>query len=138
MKNMKHCYDLTLEDRTLWVRAIGVWTVRDIDDYIRDFRATVNPVISGPWACVLDVRAWQTSPQDILAGTMDNTLWCVRNNLVHVVALVPKDHIIGWQFLKATSVEMPEHLVRQRAQNEDEARQLLIDAGFIKQSIRTD
>ncbi len=48
MKNMKHCYDLTLEERTLWVRAIGVWTARDIDDYIRDFRATVNPIISGP------------------------------------------------------------------------------------------
>ncbi len=132
MKNMKICYELTLEDRTLWVRAIGVWTARDIEEYIRDFRAKVNPLISLPWALVLDVRAWQTSPQDILAGALDNTRWCVRNNLVHVVALVPKDHIIGWQFLKATSVEMPELMVRQRAENEEEARNFLRAAGFVK------
>jgi hypothetical protein len=133
MKNFKHCYDLMLEDRTLWVRAIGVWTVRDIEEYIRDFRATVNSLINAPWALVLDARQWQTSPKDIFAGVTDNSNWCVRNNLAHVIALLPQDHVIGWQFLKATAVEMPESLVRQRASSDEEARQLLLAAGFIRE-----
>ena len=134
MKNIRHCYEISLHDKTLWVRAIGVWTVRDLEDYIKDFRTTANSLIRGPWALVLDARRWETSPNDIFAGILDNSNWCIRNNLAHVVALLPQDHVIGWQFVKATSVEVPESLVKQRANTDEEARAMLIAAGFLQHS----
>ncbi len=138
MKNAQPAYRLKLEQRTLWVRAIGVWTVRDIADYIADFRATVQPILGQPWALVLDVREWQTSPKEIFAGVADNSTWCVQHQLAHVVALLPADHVIGWQFLKATAVEMPPSLVRQRADSEQEARNNLVSAGFLAASALSD
>jgi hypothetical protein len=134
MKYNEPAYVLRLEQRTLWVKAIGVWTSRDISEYIRDFRTTVQPVIGAPWALVLDVRQWQTSPKEIFAGVTDNSIWCVKHHLTHVIALLPADHVIGWQFLKATSIDMPETLVRQRADSEQEARDNLIAAGYLTSS----
>ena len=131
MKDANPAYELYLEQQTLWVRAIGVWTSRDINEYIRDFRDIVQPIINRPWALVLDVRDWQTSPQEIFAGVTDNSNWCVQHRLAHVIALLPADHVIGWQFLKATAIEMPDALVRQRADNADEARRNLVAAGFL-------
>lgn len=138
MKRNAPAYMLHLEQQTLWVRAIGVWTSRDIREYIRDFRMTVQPLIDKPWALVLDVREWQTSPKEIFAGVTDNSVWCVQHQLAHVIALLPADHVIGWQFLKATAVEMPESLVRQRADSEQQARENLIAAGFIMAGRRPD
>lgn len=131
MKKIKKCYELTLKDRTYWVKAIGVWTLRDVEEYIRDFRSQVNPIIGASWGLVLDVRDWQASPLDVIAGITDNSNWCVRNHLMFVVALLPKDHVSGWQFLKATAVDLPEGFVKHRVDSEEEARKLLQDAGYL-------
>lgn len=135
MLNHNPAFALVLEDQTLWVRAIGVWTVRDVEEYVRAFRELVAPVIQQPWALVLDVRQWQTSPAEIFAAALDNSEWCIAHQLAHVIALVPEDHLVGWQFVKATSVDLPGHLVRQRAASELEARKSLTVAGFIQPSV---
>lgn len=132
MLNHNPAFELVLEDQTLWVRAFGVWTVRDVDEYVRAFRELVAPVIQQPWALVLDVRQWQTSPAEIFTAALDNSEWCIAHQLAHVIALVPDDHLVGWQFIKATSVDLPGHLVRQRAASDSEARQSLLAAGFIR------
>ncbi|MFN6264468.1 MAG: hypothetical protein ACK4XG_16780 [Chromatiaceae bacterium] len=138
MKVANPAYELYLEQQTLWVRAIGVWTSRDIKEYIEDFRDIVQPIINRPWALVLDVRDWQTSPKEIFAGVTDNSNWCVQHRLAHVIALLPADHVIGWQFLKATAIEMPETLVRQRTDTTDEARRNLVAAGFLDVQVSPD
>jgi len=132
MRSNHPAFELELEDQTLWVRAFGVWTLRDVDDYVRAFRQLVAPVIGKPWALVLDVRQWQTSPAEIFAAALDNSEWCLAHQLAHVIALVPADHLVGWQFVKATSVDVPGPLVRQRAGSDEEARQNLLVAGFIQ------
>lgn len=132
MRSNHHAFELELEDQTLWVRALGVWTLRDVDDYVRAFRELVAPLIGKPWALVLDVRQWQTSPAEIFAAALDNSEWCLAHQLAHVIALVPADHLVGWQFVKATSVDVPGPLVRQRAGSDEEARQNLLLAGFIQ------
>lgn len=132
MRSNHPAFELLLEDQTLWVRALGVWTLRDVDDYVRAFRELVAPIIGKPWALVLDVRQWQASPAEIFAAALDNSEWCLAHQLAHVIALVPADHLVGWQFVKATSVDVPGPLVRQRAGNDEEARQNLLVAGFIQ------
>ncbi|WP_348733445.1 hypothetical protein [Rheinheimera texasensis] len=132
MRSNHPAFELELEDQTLWVRALGVWTLRDVDDYVRAFRELVAPLIGKPWALVLDVRQWQTSPAEIFAAALDNSAWCLAHQLAHVIALVPADHLVGWQFVKATSVDVPGPLVRQRAGSDEEARQNLLVAGFIQ------
>jgi hypothetical protein len=132
MRSNHPAFELVLEDQTLWVRAIGVWTIRDVEEYVRAFRELVAPVISKPWALVLDVRQWQASPAEIFAAALENSEWCLAHQLAHVIALVPADHLVGWQFVKATSVDVPGSLVRQRAGSDEEARQNLLVAGFIQ------
>lgn len=132
MRSNHPAFELLLEDQTLWVRALGVWTLRDVDDYVRAFRELVAPIIVKPWALVLDVRQWQASPAEIFASALDNSEWCLAHQLAHVIALVPADHLVGWQFVKATSVDVPGPLVRQRAGSDEEARQNLLVAGFIQ------
>ncbi len=132
MRSNHPAFELELEDQTLWVHALGVWTLRDVDDYVRAFRELVAPLIGKPWALVLDVRQWQTSPAEIFAAALDNSEWCLAHQLAHVIALVPADHLVGWQFVKATSVDVPGPLVRQRAGSDEEARQNLLLAGFIQ------
>lgn len=132
MRSNNAAFELVLEDQTLWVRAFGVWTIRDVEEYVKAFRKTVQPVIDKPWAVVLDVRQWQTSPAEIFVAAQDNSQWCVEHRLAHAVALVPSDSLIGWQFVKSTSVDVPAYLVRQRVDTDEEARNNLIAAGFLK------
>lgn len=132
MNHSASAYVLELEHKTLWVQAIGVWTTRDIQAYIRDFRAIVQPIMQSPWALVLDARQWQTSPKEIFAGVTDNSIWCVQHQLAHVIALLPANHVTGWQFLKATAIDMPEDLVRQRVDTPEQARQNLVVAGYLQ------
>lgn len=124
-------FEIVLEHQTLWVRALGVWTSRDVDEYVRVFRETVRPVIDNPWAVVLDVRQWQTSPAEIFSAARDNSQWCIEHRLACVIALVPNDSLVGWQFVKATSVEVPDYLIRQRVETDQQARESLIAAGFL-------
>jgi hypothetical protein len=130
--NSALAYVLELEHKTLWVQAIGVWTTRDIQAYVRDFRAIVQPIMQSPWALVLDARQWQTSPKEIFSGVTDNSIWCVQHQLAHVIALLPANHVTGWQFLKATAIDMPESLVRQRVDSTEQARHNLVVAGYLQ------
>ena len=69
----KKAFSLQLEQRVLWVRADGVWNTRTANDYVQEFRQMVQPIVSAPWAVVLDFRHWQLSPADVFSILKDNT-----------------------------------------------------------------
>jgi len=125
-------YQLKLEQRVLWVKAIGVSTVLQTEEYIKAFRETVQPVVHEPWAVVLDMQLWQPSPAQAFTLLQENSVWALARNLKHVEILLPADPILTWQYLKATDAEKPLDLTRHVAANEEEARQSLIQAGFIR------
>lgn len=131
MRSNHPAFEIELIHQTLWVRAIGIWTSRDVEEYVRAFRELVTPVIDKPWAVVLDARQWQPSPSEIYEAARDNSQWSIEHQLAHVIALVPADHLVGWQFVKVTSVEVPDYLVRQRVDTDQEAIASLIAAGFL-------
>ncbi|WP_337878723.1 hypothetical protein [Rheinheimera sp.] len=125
-------YQLKLEQRVLWVKAIGVSTVLQTEEYIKAFRETVQPVLHEPWAVVLDMSLWQPSPAQSFALLQDNSVWALAHNLKHVEILLPADPILTWQYLKATDTDKPLDLTRHLASDEQDARQSLIQAGFIR------
>jgi hypothetical protein len=125
-------YQLQLTDRVLWVRAAGVSTVLSTEEYIRDFRALVAPIVSEPWAVVLDVRLWQACPAQSLELMKQNSVWAFANNLHHVEVLLPEDPLLTWQYLKATEAERPAYLTKHIAEDEESARLYLQAAGYLK------
>ncbi|WP_233079009.1 hypothetical protein [Rheinheimera soli] len=125
-------YQLQLMDQVLWVQVFGVSSLLGTEEYIRDFRALVAPIVSTPWAVVLDIRQWQASPAQSLDLLRQNSVWAFAHNLHHVELLLPADEMLTWQYLKATEVEKPEYLTRHIAEDEESARMFLQAAGYLK------
>ncbi|MCA1931635.1 hypothetical protein [Rheinheimera sp.] len=125
-------YQLQLLDQVLWVRVFGVSTVLGTEEYIRDFRAMVAPILNQPWAVVLDIRQWQASPAQSLELLKQNSIWAFAQNLHHVELLLPVDEMLTWQYLKATEVEKPTYLTKHIAEDEESARLFLQAAGYLK------
>lgn len=131
MKQQK-AYQLTLENRTVWVKANGIVTVRSAGDYQRDLKQLVQPLLGSPWALVMDVRSWRPSPLAVIDILKELTLWCFANQLKCVVVLQPDDALMAWQYLKATDVTKPADLIRHLAADDQQARQQLTMAGFLQ------
>ncbi len=127
-------YQLQLMDQVLWVQVFGVSTLLGTEEYIRDFRALVNPLVTKPWAVLLDIRQWQASPAQSLELLKQNSVWAIAHNLHHVELLLPADEMLTWQYLKATEVEKPAYLTKHIAEDEESARLFLQAAGYLKGS----
>lgn len=125
-------YQLQLIDRVLWVQVFGVSSVLSTEEYIRDFRTLVLPLVAEPWAIALDMRQWQASPAQALELMKQNSVWAFTHNLHHVELLLPADEMLTWQYLKATEVEKPVYLTRHIAENEESARLSLQAVGYLK------
>lgn len=131
MKNRK-AFSLSLEQRVLWVRADGVWNERTANDYVQEFRQLVQPILTEPWAVVLDIRHWQLSTAQVFSVLKDNTRWCFEHNLHHVETIYADNAVVMWQFVKATQVSnRPANLISQVATDEHAARSVLQAAGFL-------
>lgn len=127
----KKAYKLNLQDKVLWVVADGYWTLATAKAYVKEFRSLVQPIVTEPWALVLDIRAWQISPAEVFELLVDNTNWCYQHKLQHVETLCADNALVMWQFAKATLAEKPAYLVSQIAADEQSAKQALFDAGFL-------
>lgn len=127
----KKAFQLNLQSKVLWVVADGFWTLATAQDYVKEFRALVRPIVSEPWAIVLDTRAWQVSPAEVFDLLVDNTKWCYQHNLKHVETICADNALVIWQFAKATLAEKPTNLISQIAADDESAKKALKDAGFL-------
>lgn len=129
---MRHSnYQLYLQQQALWVDALGVTTLRDAEDYVRDFRQLVRPIIHKPWAIVLDMRRWQASPAEQFPIFRDNTRWCVEHNLHLALILMPENALLAWQFLQSTDVPRPDYFLSQKVENDEQALAILKERGYL-------
>jgi hypothetical protein len=125
-------YQLQRIDQVLWVQVFGVSSLLGTEEYIRDFRVLVAPIVAEPWAVVLDIRQWQASPAQSLDLLKQNSVWAFAHNLHHVELLLPADEMLTWQYLKATEVDKPAYLTKHIAEDEESARLFLQAAGYLK------
>lgn len=126
-------YQIRRTGHVLWVSADGITTLRDVQDYIQDFRATIGPVIHQPWACVLDLRHWQPSPAELFGLLRDNTRWSLEHNLQLAIVLMPENALLAWQYLQSTQVEKHAGFTSLKAQSDAEVLELLQQHGFVLQ-----
>jgi len=124
-------YRIEINDRVLWVTALGVTTLRDTEEYVEEFRRTVQPLLGAPWACVLDMRGWLPSPSETFALYRDNSLWCFARQLSYVVVILPLEPVQAWQYIKATDVPRPDTVITERAADENQARSVLRALGYL-------
>lgn len=132
---MSTSYQLELNSKVLFVKAFGITTMRDVNDYVRDFRELVRPIIHKPWACVLDMRSWQPSPAEQFAVLRDNTTWCMHHNLALSVILLPSDPLLAWQFIQTTNVAKPDNFRSVKAVDDEDVMEILQQEGFLLQNV---
>lgn len=110
---MKHkqAFKLKLENKVLVATGFGVWTARDAEEYVAQFRRIVAPIANKPWAIILDVSAWEMSPIEVFALIKDNTQWCYQHNLAMAVSILPRDELLKWQFGKSTEINKPANFI---------------------------
>ncbi|MDP4529813.1 hypothetical protein Q3O59_12350 [Alkalimonas delamerensis] len=127
-------FQLKREARVIWLTAIGTWSSRTVEDYIRQLRALVATLNGQPWAMVLDGREWQACPADVFETLRENSSWCFEHRLSHGVVLLPEDALLRWQFMQATKVEKPAHYHRNLVDSLEEARALMSQTGFFSET----
>ncbi|MCH8538010.1 MAG: hypothetical protein LAT66_09595 [Alkalimonas sp.] len=127
----KKRFQIVVEERVIWVKAMGTWTSLTVTDYVTELRAQVQRLIQNPWAIVLDAREWQACPADVFAQLQAKTDWCLQHQLKFGVVLLPEQPLLCWQFAKATEGERPEGYQKVVVADEAEARSVLKQAGFI-------
>lgn len=127
---MTASYQLECHSQVLFVRAFGITTMRDVTDYVNDFRRLVRPIFNRPWACVLDMRCWQPSPAEQFSVLRDNTTWCMHHNLALSVILLPSDPLLAWQFIQTTNVAKPDSFRSYKAVDDEDVLEILQREGF--------
>lgn len=129
---MKHkaAFSLNLNQQVLLVTALGVWTIADAKDYVRQLRALVQPIVAQSWAIIMDTTCWKMCPADVFALLQDNTRWCFEHNLLMAVTILPDDQLLQWQFSKATAIAKPEGFISNTAADLVTARQMVRAAGY--------
>ena len=129
---MKHkaAFSLHLNQQVLVVTALGVWTIADAKDYVRQFRTLVQPIVAQSWAIIMDTTQWKMCPADVFVLLQDNTRWCYENNLLMAVTILPDDQLLQWQFSKATAIVKPEGFISKTAADLVVARQMVRAEGY--------
>ncbi len=130
MKHQKP-YQLALEQRTVILSAQGMSTPLSTRDLASDYQALVQPLLTAPWALLLDLRQWQLSPQPVFEVLKELVSWSYANNLQQVDVVQPDNAILLWQYLKASDVQRPEKVVRTIHDSEIAARLSLQAAGYL-------
>jgi len=127
----KGAFEITLEHKTLWVKASGVWTIKTAKDYVATFQQTITPIIDRPWAAVFDFAEWKMSPADVFTLLRENTEWAIKHNIHCVLAIDVEDKLLIWQFLKVTNVTRPDYLQTGFIASVAQARETLRAGGYI-------
>lgn len=127
----KGSFKITLEHKTLWVRASGVWTIKIAKDYVSSFQQTIQPMIDSPWAAVFDFAEWRMSPADVFQLLRENTQWAIDHNIHYVIVIDVEDKLLLWQFVKVTDVPKPDYLQSGYVESVEKARETLRAAGYV-------
>jgi hypothetical protein len=130
---MKHKkpYQLAVEQQTLVLTPVGVSTLLSTEEMSREFMALASATQKNSWALLLDLRQWQPSPQPVFEVLKQLVSWSFANRLQQVDMIQPNDTILLWQYLKATDVPRPEHVVKKIHDDEATARLSLQAAGYL-------
>ncbi len=87
-------FHIELESNLLIAQFFGAWNAEQTLDYGLYIKEQALPLLSKPWARIVDLSHWEGGGEEVIAPLYDSHKWCSENNCQIVVfvnpPLVPK------------------------------------------------
>jgi hypothetical protein len=80
--SLEYSFDVDVKNRIIYEKIDGIWKDSTAEDYHRDFKEEVQPLLKKPWAKLVDLRGWKTSYPAMVTVIGEHLKWCKTNNMV--------------------------------------------------------
>lgn len=82
---LEYSFEVDEANAIIYEHISGSWKKDTARGYHEAFMEEVKPLISRPWAKLVDLRQWKTSYPDMVKVIGDHLTWCRENNLALAV-----------------------------------------------------
>ena len=86
--HFEYTFEVEESARLLLVKVYGVWRVATAENYAKDFKEEVKPLIEKPWAKLIDLTNWKTAYPEVVTLIGQHNVWCRANNMEWAVYVI--------------------------------------------------
>lgn len=80
--SLEYSFDVDIDRAVIYEKIHGIWKLETAIKYHEDFQKEVQPLISKPWAKVVNLANWKTSYPQVVAKIGEHLDWCRKHNMV--------------------------------------------------------
>ncbi len=79
--SMEYTIDVDEDNSVVFVKIYGQWTAETAENYHRDFREELEPLLGRPWAKMVDLTNWKTSRDEVTGVIGKHMAWSQSNDI---------------------------------------------------------
>jgi hypothetical protein len=80
--------DIDTERKLSRSKIYGIWKKETAEEYHREFKEIVKPLLKEPWSKIINLANWKISYPEMIEVIGDHIRWCHENNAVYSVFVV--------------------------------------------------
>jgi len=96
--HFEYSFELDEEHRIVHGKIYGVWRKETAEAYREELKEAVKPLLSRPWAKLMDLSNWKTASRDVISVIGDLNDWCRNNNMAWTVYII--DNAVTMKMLR--------------------------------------
>jgi hypothetical protein len=86
--SLEYSFDVDVQSHVIYEKIYGIWRQSTAESYHDDFVEAVEPLVSAPWAKLVDLSNWKTSFPDMVKVVSRHLRWCSKHNLALSVNVI--------------------------------------------------
>ena len=79
--SLEYTIDVDEENAIVYVKVYGRWRADTAENYHRDFKEEMKPLLGRPWAKIVDVSSWKTSRDEVTGVIGKHMAWSKANGV---------------------------------------------------------
>jgi hypothetical protein len=85
---MNFTIEADLDRHLIREKIYGIWKEETANLYREEFRKTVEPLVEGKWAKLIDLCNWRSSYPEVNKIIGEHLCWCAQNGMVLSVNII--------------------------------------------------
>jgi hypothetical protein len=107
--SLEYTIDVDEENAVAYVKVYGQWTAETARRYHEEFKRDIQPLLSKPWAKLVDLTSWKTSRNEVTSVIGRHMAWLRANNValsIYVINNVSTFRQLNEMFVKGGTKEI--------------------------------
>ena len=86
--SFEYSFEVDVKNGVIYEKIYGIWREHTARSYHEDFMKEVAPIITRPWAKLIDLTNWKTSSAEVIGIVGDHLSWCADHNMVASINII--------------------------------------------------